>query len=132
MYDNNFDGSLPPTLGSGMKALTNLAIDHCELGGTIPESLGSAISLYSVVLGENQLVGTVPASLAGLKRLEVLSLESNQLSGVPPPLHWQEYDAMCDMTGNNFTCPCKDQASCRSDANWMSAHKHCNATCHYA
>jgi len=131
LYDNFFQGTLP-SVSAGMRMLANFALDHNALTGAIPDSLASAPSLYGIVLGSNQLSGTVPASIAQCRKLQVLSLEDNALDGVPPALPWAQFDAMCDLTNNNFTCPCKNATACAADANWMSARKHCNASCHYA
>lgn len=69
------------------KILTTLtAIDFSSnrLEGTIPESIGTLVSLRMLNMSNNAFTGKIPAELGSMTDLESLDLSCNQLSGVIP------------------------------------------------
>jgi Leucine-rich repeat (LRR) protein len=59
----------------------NLQLFDNNFTGTIPSTLGSLVSLEQMLLFNNALVGPIPAELAQCQNLKVLELEYNQLVG---------------------------------------------------
>uniref|UniRef100_A0A803LXN5 non-specific serine/threonine protein kinase n=1 Tax=Chenopodium quinoa TaxID=63459 RepID=A0A803LXN5_CHEQI len=68
---------------ASMTYLTQLWLHGNHFTGTIPEGIGTLISLKDVDLNGNQLVGRIPQSLASLE-LERLDLNNNMLMGPIP------------------------------------------------
>ncbi|ERN02458.1 hypothetical protein AMTR_s00215p00026760 [Amborella trichopoda] len=88
---NQHQGPIPASIGGltflvelRLSRLNVLQLDGNQLSGSIPESLGSLLSLEWLDLGENKLEGSIPSTLINLSRLNVLQLYGNQLSGSIP------------------------------------------------
>eukprot|EP00850_Spirogloea_muscicola_P007621 SM000039S14451 [mRNA] locus=s39:182748:187928:+ [translate_table: standard] len=79
---NQYTGDIPDL--SKLKDLNFLAIDKCNLNGSIPSWLGSLPSLVEVHLDANSLNGPIPASVTKLTKLQLLNLQDNQLTGELP------------------------------------------------
>ncbi len=80
---NNLSGQLPTSLGN-LANLQNLYLHTNQLSGPIPTSLGNLTNLKELQLHRNQLSGPIPTSLGNLTNLEQLLLAANQLSGSIP------------------------------------------------
>ena len=82
-YNPNLSGPIPV----GLKALSNsnairkIALQACNLNGTIPQWIGTELkSLEYLGLGNNKLSGPVPSTITELPNLEVLALDDNDLT----------------------------------------------------
>ncbi len=64
--------------------VTNLVLDHNQLTGSIPTSVGNLTALTSIYLRSNQLTGSIPRSVGNLTALQRLYLDGNQLNGPLP------------------------------------------------
>ena len=87
---NQLSGSIPDSLGD-LTNLERLYLNHNQLSGSIPDSLGDLTSLTELRLDHNQLSGPIPDSLGDLTSLERLELGNNALSGSIP-------DSLGDLT----------------------------------
>jgi Leucine-rich repeat (LRR) protein len=64
-----------------------LALEHFELQGSIPLSMGNLTALTELHLCCNQLTGSIPSTLGNLQQLSRLDLSMNQLtSSIPESL----------------------------------------------
>ncbi|KAJ9539783.1 hypothetical protein OSB04_026289 [Centaurea solstitialis] len=89
MEDNNFENtSLTIFLGSFFEctspSLESLSLEHSQLSGHLPYSIGRFSFLRSLSLGENFISGSIPHSIGSLSSLEMLDLWNNQLNGSLP------------------------------------------------
>jgi len=64
-------------------ALTDLYLQNNDFSGTLPPSIGSLFNLKMLDLSGNQLSGNAPIQLKNLSSLMDISLEDNQLNYVP-------------------------------------------------
>ncbi|TVU30056.1 hypothetical protein EJB05_21661, partial [Eragrostis curvula] len=80
---NKFSGSIPSSIGR-LKSLTALLADQNMLTGSIPSTIGNLYNLGSLSLARNNLTGLIPSSLGNLYQLEELYLDHNQLEGTIP------------------------------------------------
>ncbi len=80
---NNLSGQLPTSLGN-LANLQRLYLYKNQLSGPIPTSLGNLTNLHELVLAANQLSGSIPASLGNLRQLTNLGLSDNNLDGAIP------------------------------------------------
>ena len=55
------------------------------LSEKIPEEIGDAKQLTTILLSKNRLSGSIPRSALNLENLEVLDVSMNRLSGEIPP-----------------------------------------------
>jgi hypothetical protein len=84
IYNNNFSGNLPSTLGS-MTSLTALYLGRNQFTGPIPASLGEIPFLRSLQLEHNKLTGPLPDALANLgDSLQIFRAYNNELEGTLP------------------------------------------------
>lgn len=68
-----------------LKSLQHLDLSDCDMAGTLPQSLASAVSLQHVNLSGNpQLSGTLPELWGRLINLRVVDISGCGLSGVLP------------------------------------------------
>ena len=77
---NNLGGILPDEIGS-LSSLKALALENGVIIGTIPPSIGSLSSLEELDLNKNVLTGSLPQELAQITSLRFLDLDSNMLTG---------------------------------------------------
>ncbi|KAK4366639.1 hypothetical protein RND71_014519 [Anisodus tanguticus] len=80
---NQIGGTIPPSIGS-LVSLVSLNLSWNHLRGRIPSSLGQIKDLNYLSLAGNYLVGSIPSSFGQLHSLEALELSSNSLSGEIP------------------------------------------------
>lgn len=86
LNSNNFTGSIPHDLISGLSRLKTLAIADNKVTGQIPtEMFEGLVSLERLNLGGNQLTGPLPDIFDRLAMLQEVSLGENYLSGTIPP-----------------------------------------------
>ena len=72
----------------GGKYITWLELNHMNLNGTIPNSLGLLTHLTFLSLHENVLKGTIPRSFQLLQQLTALDLHTNEITGwIPREVH---------------------------------------------
>lgn len=79
---NFFTGSIPPTVDLTSPNLHTLKLEHNDMGGPLPDSLGS-FEWTKLHLNGNQFTGTVPQNLNAPRVQEVL-LDNNRLTGPFP------------------------------------------------
>ena len=77
---NNLGGILPDEIGS-LSSLKALALENGVIVGTIPSSFGALLSLEELDLNKNVLTGSLPQELAQIASLRFLDLDSNMLTG---------------------------------------------------
>ncbi|CAH9092225.1 unnamed protein product [Cuscuta epithymum] len=81
-----------------------LDLSHNQLGGGIPEELGSMYYLQILNLGHNALSGPIPQKLGGLKNVAILDLSHNRLQGsIPSPLTSLTLLGEIDLSNNNLS-----------------------------
>eukprot|EP00798_Chlamydomonas_sp_ICE-L_P018077 gene18077-24500_t len=78
-------GTIPPTIFERLLSLSSLSCSHCNLSGTLPDTIGQSYALASLNLLGNSLSGTLPDSISKLYYAQV-DLVENFLSccGVGP------------------------------------------------
>ncbi|KAH0646749.1 hypothetical protein KY290_035358 [Solanum tuberosum] len=83
---NQFNGSLPKSLGSGNWSFSLEYFIALQSGitGKIPTNISNFRNLEWLSLGENKLIGSIPPDLGNLKNLKRFSLEKNNLDGIIP------------------------------------------------
>ncbi|KAL8127570.1 putative receptor-like protein kinase At3g47110 isoform X2 [Apium graveolens] len=79
---NQLGGKLPEF--TSWRKLYNFNVEDNQFIGSIPPSIGNISSLHYFVLSYNNLVGHVPLEIAHLANLELLALERNNLQGTFP------------------------------------------------
>lgn len=90
LQSNNFDGNLPPSMGS-LTQLQTLHLRSNSLSGIFPTFLKKTNMLICLDLGENSLTGTIPGWIGEkLLNLKILRLPSNRFTGHIPK-------EICDM-----------------------------------
>ena len=83
LYNNNFEGSIPESLGN-LNTLFELNLASNNLKGNIPSSLGKLVNLEYLHLHTNELTGNIPIELTTLPKLKEIYLSHNKLSGEIP------------------------------------------------
>ncbi len=79
----NLGGQIPNFLGS-LTTLQSFSIAECGFTGTIPESLGNLGLMQQMWLYGNELTGEIPASLGNLTFMGIFEVEGNNLSDSMP------------------------------------------------
>jgi Leucine-rich repeat (LRR) protein len=102
MSGNSLNGPLQfPT----NRPLEDIDLSHNQISGSIPDVIGQAPWLSSLILSSNQFTGTIPCSVFAIVNVGVLDFSQNKLSHIPiscptPKLLWN-----CDLSRNPFQCP---------------------------
>jgi hypothetical protein len=81
---NSFSGSIPDNVFEDMSNLERLMLFENDFEGSIPKSLGSCKKLREVYLELNGFSGEVPTELGSLQSLERLSVDRNSVTGTMP------------------------------------------------
>ncbi|XP_049388323.1 probable LRR receptor-like serine/threonine-protein kinase At3g47570 [Solanum stenotomum] len=83
---NQFNGSLPKSLGSGNWSFSLEYFIALQSGitGKIPTNISNFRNLEWLTLGDNKLIGSIPPVLGNLRNLKRFSLEKNNLDGIIP------------------------------------------------
>ncbi|MCD7452265.1 hypothetical protein HAX54_016031 [Datura stramonium] len=102
IYQNNFSGSLPITLGNchnltafdassanlegviSPKNLNNLLLHNNMLSGSLPAEFGNCTSLVEISLVSNFISGEIPSELCNLQNLATVKAFNNQIQGPIP------------------------------------------------
>lgn len=83
---NRLAGTIPPEIAlagiGGSLGKLNLAGNN--IGGKLPEQIGTLTHLEVLDLAYNDLTGNIPTQLASLSKLKSLELQSNKLTGDMP------------------------------------------------
>lgn len=86
-----------------LTALTAIDFSNNKLNGTIPDLVGSLVSLHILNISHNALIGNIPPQLGKMNQLESLDLSWNQLSGeIPQELENLTFLETLDLSNNNF------------------------------
>ncbi|KAL6842611.1 hypothetical protein ACP4OV_027455 [Aristida adscensionis] len=106
LANNTLTGELPVFNGidTGLDNLTNakhLLLDN-NFSGSIPPTLGLLDKLEVLRLDNNYLTGLVPATIANLTRLQELHLANNNFTGPLPDLTGLKSLCFVDMSNNSF------------------------------
>ncbi|KAF8024359.1 hypothetical protein BT93_F1521 [Corymbia citriodora subsp. variegata] len=80
LYDTNFSGEIPTSIGN-LNLWNELIAWDCYFSGSLPSSMGNLSHLTVLELSVNNLQGQIPVSFANLTQLSLLNLYSNNLSG---------------------------------------------------
>ncbi|PHT62207.1 hypothetical protein T459_33946 [Capsicum annuum] len=99
---NQLSGPIQPQLFSPDMKLIHVILDHNQLTGEIPESLGSLQNLEILRLDWNSLNGSVPSKLNNLTSLNELYLSNNNLNGSIPDLTGMNLLTYVGMSNNSF------------------------------
>nr|XP_016469753.1 PREDICTED: probable leucine-rich repeat receptor-like protein kinase At5g49770 [Nicotiana tabacum] len=99
---NQLSGRIQSQLFSPNMKLKHVILDHNQLMGEIPESLGSLQNLEILRLDWNSLSGSVPSNLTNITSLNELYLSSNNLNGSIPDLTGMNLLTYVGMSNNSF------------------------------
>ncbi|XP_031103031.1 probable leucine-rich repeat receptor-like protein kinase At5g49770 isoform X1 [Ipomoea triloba] len=102
LSQNQLSGRIPEKLFSPNMKLIHVILDHNQLRGEIPPTLGLVRTLEVVRLDSNTLSGSVPDTLNSLKGLNELYLSNNNLTGPLPNLSSMNTLHYLDMSNNSF------------------------------
>ncbi|XVF57809.1 hypothetical protein PTKIN_Ptkin07bG0012100 [Pterospermum kingtungense] len=94
---NQLGGFLPDSLGS-LRNLKNLRLDKNNFLGSIPESISNLSSLQSLDLSENGMKGTIARSLGQLSSLVSLDIKDNQWEGVITEAHFSNLTSLKELS----------------------------------
>ncbi|KAK1322889.1 Protein BRASSINOSTEROID INSENSITIVE 1 [Acorus calamus] len=83
LSSNNFNGEIPPTLGS-CEEVELINLSRNAIRGTVPGTLGSLVNLKVLDLSSNLLSGDIPSSLQKCDSLIQLNISFNNFSGPIP------------------------------------------------
>ena len=79
LTDNQLTGSFPDL--TGFSSLRSLELDHNQINGTLPKSIGQLTKLEALIIGSNSLQGVISeAHLLHLSQLYYLDLSSNSFT----------------------------------------------------
>lgn len=85
------------------RTIQYLDLSFNQLSGSIPEQMGSWVSLIILALSHNQLSGAIPATFGNLRVLGVMDLSFNQLDGSLSVLASCSLLVFIDVSNNNFS-----------------------------
>ncbi|CAM6033885.1 unnamed protein product [Sphagnum compactum] len=84
LSSRGLQGGLPPAIGNLSNLVGLILVGNPNLGGPIPEELGSCAQLSLLDLHDNAFNGSIPITL-GYLQLGQLDLSGNELTGSIPP-----------------------------------------------
>ncbi|CAK9236041.1 unnamed protein product [Sphagnum troendelagicum] len=85
LSSKGLQGGLPPAIGNLSNLIGLILVGNPNLGGPIPEELGSSAQLSFLDLHDNAFNGSIPITLGYLQNLGQLDLSGNELIGSIPP-----------------------------------------------
>jgi len=77
LSSNGLEGTLSSKLFTQLEFIEMIDFRYNKLMGTMPDAVGDAGMLQSLMLGDNRLEGGIPSSLTRLSNLQGLDLRSN-------------------------------------------------------
>ncbi|CAD6342379.1 unnamed protein product [Miscanthus lutarioriparius] len=100
---NELSGTIPSQIFNSHMKLIHLLLDNNNFTGSIPPTLGLLNTLEVLRFDNNyQLTGPVPSNINNLTKLAELHLENNQLTGPLPDLTGMSALSFVDMSNNSF------------------------------
>ncbi|KAL5097602.1 hypothetical protein RYX36_001929 [Vicia faba] len=99
---NKLSGTIPAQLFSSEMSLIHVLFESNNFNGSIPSTLGLVKTLEVVRLDNNSLNGPVPQNINNLTNVRELFLSSNHLSGSLPNLTGMNVLSYLDMSYNQF------------------------------
>ncbi|RLN28688.1 putative leucine-rich repeat receptor-like protein kinase [Panicum miliaceum] len=100
---NQLSGPIPSQIFSSNMKLIHLLLDNNNFSGSIPPTLGLLRTLEVLRFDNNpQLSGPVPSNINNLTKLAELHLENSQLTGPLPDLTGMSALSFVDMSNNSF------------------------------
>ncbi|XP_020276101.1 probable leucine-rich repeat receptor-like protein kinase At5g49770 [Asparagus officinalis] len=99
---NHLSGPIPEKLFHSNLTVLHVLLDHNQLTGTIPGSIGVVQSLESLRLDNNNLTGQIPETISDLRNLKLLNLANNNLTGPMPNLTLLNSLDTLDLSQNSF------------------------------
>ncbi|KAH9554708.1 hypothetical protein CY35_08G076700 [Sphagnum magellanicum] len=85
LSSRGLQGGLPPAIGNLSNLVGLILVGNPNLGGPIPEELGSSAQLELLDLHDNAFNGSIPITLGYLQELGQLDFSGNELTGSIPP-----------------------------------------------
>jgi len=96
-------GPIPSQIFSSYMKLIHVLLDNNNFSGSIPPTLGLLSTLEVLRFDNNpQLSGTVPSNINNLTKLAELHLENSKLTGPLPDLTGMSALSFVDMSNNSF------------------------------
>ncbi|XP_071734463.1 uncharacterized protein [Rutidosis leptorrhynchoides] len=95
LYNCNFEGALPRSIGNLSDQLSNLDLSRNKLYGNLSLDVGNLVGLTQLNLAFNRLTGKIPSTIGKLQKLQVALLRENQFSGKIP-------DAIANLSSINI------------------------------
>lgn len=80
---HNLQGNLPESLGQ-LSYLTHLHLDNNLLSGSFPSIIFTMSAIQSISISKNYFTGTIPTAIGQLYNLNMLEITYNQLTGTIP------------------------------------------------
>ncbi|XP_019191077.1 PREDICTED: probable leucine-rich repeat receptor-like protein kinase At5g49770 isoform X4 [Ipomoea nil] len=99
---NKLSGTILPELFNHLVMLKHVILDHNQLSGEIPQTLGLVQTLEVVRLDSNLLNGSIPDNLNNLMNLHELYLSINILTGPTPNLTGMNNLYYLELSNNSF------------------------------
>jgi Leucine-rich repeat (LRR) protein len=100
---NQLSGPIPSQIFSSHMKLIHLLLDNNNFSGSIPPTLGLLSTLEVLRFDNNpQLSGPVPSNINNLTKLAELHLENSKLTGPLPDLTGMSSLSFVDMSNNSF------------------------------
>ncbi|CAD6265893.1 unnamed protein product [Miscanthus lutarioriparius] len=90
LANNNFSGTIPPSIQHLQGSLLEILLLNNQLSGCLPHELGMLTNAAVIDAGMNHLTGPIPSSFSCLSSVEQLNLAGNRLYGEVP-------DALCKL-----------------------------------
>ncbi|XP_012574590.1 LRR receptor-like serine/threonine-protein kinase EFR isoform X2 [Cicer arietinum] len=84
MFNNNFGGILPNSIGNLSIELNELYLGANMISGKVPAELGNLVGLTLLSMEYNLFEGIIPTTFGKLKNMQWLALGRNKLSGGIP------------------------------------------------
>ncbi|KDP34457.1 hypothetical protein JCGZ_11928 [Jatropha curcas] len=104
LYDNNFFGVIPQSLGIN-SSLLQLDFTNNKFTGEIPPNLCFGKQLRVLNLGHNQLQGSIPSDVGSCSSLWRLILKNNNISGTLPEFAENPTLSHMDISNNIISGP---------------------------
>ncbi|KAF7028047.1 hypothetical protein CFC21_040024 [Triticum aestivum] len=100
---NQLSGTIPSQIFNSQMKLIHFLVDNNNFSGSIPPTLG-LLNVLEVLRfdNNNQLSGPVPTNINNLTKLAELHLENNGLTGPLPDLTGMSALSFVDMSNNSF------------------------------